>query len=515
MEYAIAVIDIGMTNKKVAIYDDTLRQVNAVYRVFTPKIIDGLETHDLEAMETWFLEEIGKAAKTWPLKAIAVSTHGANFVCVGKDGKPALPCIYYTHEPGDAFHDAFYAKFGTPEDLQAVTGTPYLKEMINPAKGLYFAKQQYPELFKKTEYVLPFPQYWGFRFTGKTGIEGTYMGCHSYLWNQIENKPSSVAEGLGIAPLLPKELKNSWDILGKINSETARKAGLGEDVIVTMGMHDSNSSLLPHFAKKGETGFLVNSTGTWCVSMNPVKKYGFAPEELGKVVFFNISAFRTPVKTSIFIGGQEFDTWSKILMAIHKRDDFPGYDPALYSSIMKDRKLFLLPELLSGTGQFPKSRSRVVEDGKDYPFAEISAAAAAEAASATAAANKADKRIPPCFGDYEKGFAILRLSLVMQSLTALERIGLAKGDELYTEGGFRKNEAYNSLVSSALRDNRYFLTNIPEATALGAAMTAKMALTGKTLSDLAREIDIEYREVKKSDVSELAPYREAWLKLTE
>jgi hypothetical protein len=32
-----------------------------------------------------------------------------------------------------------------------------------------------------------------------------------------------------------------------------------------------------------------------------VARYGFAPEELGKVVFFNISAFGTPIKTAIFL----------------------------------------------------------------------------------------------------------------------------------------------------------------------------------------------------------------------
>jgi sugar (pentulose or hexulose) kinase len=495
MEYAVAVIDIGMTNKKVAIYDDALNQVDAQYRIFPPRMIDGLETHDLEAMEEWFIAQLARAAGKYPIKAIACTTHGASFVCVGKDGKPAVPCVYYTHEPGEAFHDRFYRRFGSPKRLQARTGTPYLKAMINPAKGIFFAKERYPEQFGNTAALLMYPQYWGYRFTGKTGAEGTYMGCHTYLWDQLEGRLSPVAEDLGISSLMPGTLNNSWDILGTITGETAKKTGLPRDVIVTMGIHDSNSSLLPHFAKKGSSGFVLNSTGTWCVIMNPVSQYGFTEEELGKAVFFNLSAFRTPVKTALFLGGLEFETWSKVLMDIHRRNDIPAYDRDLYRALLREKKAFLMPELTAGSGQFPRSRPRITEAGKDYPFADIAGG----------------KAVPPCFNTYEGGLALLRLSLVMQSLTALERVRLEPGAEIYVEGGFRKDEAYNTLLSAALPDNRVFLTDIAEATAFGAAMTAKMALTGKQLGDLARDFDITYQELAKPAIPELLPYREAWL----
>jgi sugar (pentulose or hexulose) kinase len=83
MEYAIAVIDIGMTNKKIAIYDDSLIQLDARYKNFEPKIVKDLETHDLEAMEEWFIAELKDLAAKYRIKALAVSAHGATFVCVG------------------------------------------------------------------------------------------------------------------------------------------------------------------------------------------------------------------------------------------------------------------------------------------------------------------------------------------------------------------------------------------------------------------------------------------------
>jgi sugar (pentulose or hexulose) kinase len=427
---------------------------------------------------------------------------------VDREGKPAVPCVYYTHEPGEHFHQRFYRRFGDPLELQARTGTPQLKALLNLGKGVFFAREQFPEQFSQTRHLLLYPQYWGYRLTGRTGVEGTYMGCHGYLWDQVAQKLSPVAEGLGVAPLMSFAgggLHNSWDILGTITGELARKTGLAGDVIVTMGIHDSNSSLLPHFAKKGESGFVLNSTGTWCVHMNPVKKYGFAPEELGKVVFFNISAFGGPVKTAIFLGGQEFERWSKILMDIHGRTDIPPYNPALYRSILAEKTAFLMPELTPGSGQFPQSKPRVSENNRAFPY---------EAITSAYSPGREQIPLPQSFKNYERGFALLRISLAIQTLTALERTGLEKGTEVFTEGGFRKNEAYNVLVSAALGDNRVFLTNITEASAFGAAMTAKMALTGKKLADLAEDFEIEYQEIPKPEIPEFSAYREAWLQYT-
>jgi len=502
MEYAIAVIDIGMTNKKVAVYDDSLRQLNATYRVFEPKTVDGLPCHDLEAMEEWFIAELAGFAGKYPIKAIAVTAHGATFVCVGKDGKAAVPCVLYTHEPGEDFHRRFYERFGKAEELQARTGTPAFKAMINPAKGLFFAQGEFGEEFKNVSAVLPYPQYWSFRLTGKMGIETTYMGNHTYLWDQVDNTYSTVAHDLGIASLIPPTLHKSWDIIGTISGELAAKTGLPKETIVTMGIHDSNAALLPHFAKKGERGFILNSTGTWCVIMNPVAQYGFAPDELGKVVLFNISAFGTPIKTAIFLGGLEFESWSGLFTKQYGCKEVPGWDEELYRSILREKGFFLLPEITQGSGQFPNSRARIVEDGHSSYFKTM---------------NSLRSR---CFNvkisdqqrlDYERLIAALRISLVMQTLTALERAGIEKGHEVYIEGGFRKDESYSRLLASALPDNRVFLTDISEATALGAAMTAKIALGGKSLKDLASDFEVDYREQEKGPFPELGAYREAWL----
>jgi sugar (pentulose or hexulose) kinase len=499
MKYAIAVIDIGMTNKKVAVYDDMLRQVEAEYRTFPPIPMGDLEIHDLAGMEQWFIERLKVLASRYPIKAIAITTHGATFVCVGDDGKPCVPCVLYTYEPGDAFHDHFYKLFGSSEALQVETGTPYFKAMINPAKGILFAKERFPKEFKRTRYLLNYPQYWGYRLSDKTGAEGTYTGCHSYLWDWSGNRWSDVARKLGIIDMIPSGLRNSWDVLGSITEETAQKTGLSPDVIVTMGIHDSNSSLLPHFAKKGETGFVLNSTGTWCVIMNPVNTYGFVPDEIGKVVFFNQSAFRKPVKTAIFLGGLEYESWTKLFPASDGKVCDSGFDKKLYDDLLNKKELFILPEIVAGSGQFPGSVPRVVEAGKAYLFTEI----------------ENGKSVPPSFRNPDTARAALVVSLVIQTLVSVERAGIDRTKDFFTEGGFRKNIAYNALLSSALPDHRVSLTNIAEATAFGAAMTGKMAFSGKKLADLAEDFSVEYTEIPKQDFPGFDSYRRAWLELVE
>lgn len=495
MDGMYAVIDIGMTNKKVAIYDESLHQVDVAYKSFEPVMVEGLPTHDLAGMEAWFLERLADAASKYPIKAISVTAHGATFVCVDSDGTPCVPCVFYTHEPGDAFHDRFYEKFGDPVSLQQTTGTPSFKAMINSAQGLYFASERFPEGFAKTVHVLDLPQYWGFRLTGKAAAEGTYVGCHTYLWDWTKNEWSSVARSLGIADKLPKKVSAPWDVLGTVTEAVAGRTGLASDVAVTVGIHDSNSSLLPHFAVNGETRFMLNSTGTWCVVMNPVKEYGFKKDELGKVVFFNRSAFGSPVKTAIFLGGREFEDWSKL--ASRAGATRPTFDATAYNGVLAGRRAFILPELVAGSGQFPGSRPCIVEDGKRYEYEDI----------------VSGKSVPPCLADGSVFYPVLAASLAIQTLVALERAGIDGTKKIFTEGGFRKDAAFAAILSQALPENRCYLTDIAEATALGAAIIARMAVNGLSLSEAAGNLHVEYTEAEKRPMSAFEEYKNAWLKL--
>jgi sugar (pentulose or hexulose) kinase len=506
MEYALAVFDVGMTNKKLVIYDDDLAQVDAVYKVFPPLMEepeDGgskLEVHDLAAIETWLLKNLAVFAAKYPIRAIAVTTHGATLVCIGEDGLPCAPSVLYTHDPGKDFHARFYQLAGDPKELQAETGTPEFQSLINPSKGILFLRENFPGAFPKTRYILNYPQYWGWRLTGKAGAEATYVGCHSYLWDFRKKTYSAVARRLGVEALLPDGLRESWDTLGTVLPDVAKRAGLDAGVLVTMGIHDSNASLLPYLAKRDGRDFILDSTGTWCVHMHPQKEYGFRPDELGKVVFFNLAATGAPVKTTIFLGGLEFDAWSalfRLASGISSKENIPAWDPAVYRRIIKEKRFFILPEIVNGSGQFPGSRARAVEDGHDFTYEEI----------------KAGGAIPGFIRNPVTAYAVLNLSLALQTEIALSRAGRVPGTEIFIEGGFRKNPDYAALVATLSHGSPVGLTGFSEATSLGAAMTAKAAITGLRLEGLAPDLKMEISAVKPVDLPGLAAYSDEYFTL--
>ena len=361
METGILVIDIGMTNKKVAVYDEQLNQQDVAYKNFPPVLLKDpitgkeLPTHDLSGMEAWFKEQIRIFAAKYPIKAISVTTHGATFVCVDKNGAVSAPCVFYTYEPGAEFQKAFYAQCGNPADLQRETYTPQFESMINLAKGIFFVQQHFPAEYAATETILNFPQHWSFLLTGKKCYEQTFLACHTYLWRQNEHAWSSVVDKLGIKDKMPALYTGTCEAVGTVQKELAAELGLSPDVVVASGVHDSNASLLPYLADSASGDFILNSTGTWCVLMHPDTKQQqavYKDEDIGKVVFFNRSALDQPVKTAIFLGGMEVDNYVQLFKRENAVDRFPDSDVETVQRLLTEQRIFLLPELVAGSGQF-------------------------------------------------------------------------------------------------------------------------------------------------------------------
>ena len=505
MEMGILVIDIGMTNKKVAVYDEHLTQKDVAYKNFAPIMCassrtgEELPCHDLAGMEAWFFEQIQIFAKKYPIKAISVTTHGATFVCVGKNGKATAPSVFYTYEPGESFQNEFYALAGRAEDLQRETHTPPFNAMINLAKGIFFTQKMFPAEYAQTQVILNFPQYWSYLLTGKTCYEQTFLACHTYLWKQNEHEWSSVAKKLGILEKLPSNFVSPVSPLGKILPSLAEKLGLSPDVIVTAGIHDSNSSLIPYLADKTSGDFILNSTGTWCVLMHPERgdsrEARYDESDIGKAVLFNRSAFDEPVKTAIFLGGMENDSYVKLFQKNSGKTSYPTSDLETIQKVLEEKNAFVLPELVAGSGQFPSSKPGIFEDGVFYHYMDI----------------LSGKAIPRLFSDEKRFWAALVLSFVIQTETALLRAGLKDGTAIYTEGGFRKNKLYNTVLASVRKENPCYLTDISEATAAGSAMAALLALTGKSAEELAGLISIQKNKVASENLSGYQSYKEAWL----
>ena len=498
METYIAVFDVGKTNKKVMIFDDKLELVDSVTENFSEYTEDGVNYERIEEMTEWFLDSLKGFSSRYSIRAVSVTTHGGTVACVDGEGRRVLPQVAYTTDPGDDFHDEFHERFGSVEDLQRTTATPPIGCLTNTAKLIYYMKKNYPAEFDKVDTILSFPQYFSFVLTGEKGAEPTYVGCHSYLWNPHEMKWSSVARDMGIVDKLPTRISKSWDVLGTVTPEMAKRTGLSTDTVVTMGIHDSNASLLPYLVEKDEE-FVLNSTGTWCVLMHPAREVTFQEDELGKPVFYNQDVFSRPVKTALVMGGLEFEVWSEILKELNDKKGYPAFNSVLYRKLFWENSQFIFPSVQKGTGQFPDSEPRAVEGGRSYPLEDI----------------RSGRDVPPFFRDYTTAFSALNVSLAIQTKIALERAGAVDGTTIFVEGGFRKNPDYNALLSALFPKSTVYLTNLSEATAFGAALIAKASLDDKDPRELADLFEIETKKVEREQFDGLTQYGASFLELLE
>jgi L-fuculokinase len=391
----IAVFDVGKTNKKLLIYNSDLKIVDSVY-IQLEEVPQGTEIHErLAETSEWFLNSLAEMAQRHVIRAVSISVHGATFVCLDEKGQPVLPVLSYTTDPGKAFHDTFAARFGDPHVLQRQTCTPDMPGLGCMAKGLFYIMEQYPAEFNRTKSILSLPQYYAYLLTGKMGMELTYIGSHTHLWDFEQNNWSGVMEKLGVRNKFPAEIRKPWEILGTISPKISRQIGLPHDAIVTLGIHDSNAALLPYLITMQDP-FMLLSTGSICVVMHPTTNTTLRDDELGKVIFYNLSAFGTPVKTSIFLAGLEFDVYMGLLKHNNCQNDYPAFNRSLLEDILTRRAEFILPSIVP-FGMFPNSEARIIEGENVYPFMDVAAG-----------------KTPRFFEDFERSYVILTISIALK-----------------------------------------------------------------------------------------------------
>lgn len=495
-DYYIAVLDIGKTNKKMLIFDSALKLVDQRYTRIPEIERDGILLDDISGLKSWILETLTYFAGLYKIRVISTSAHGATYALVDENMEHVMPQVAYNTDPGEDFHRHFYNICGDPVELQKSTATPNFNLLINPTKGILFSREHFRDGFDKAKHILLYAQYFGAWLTGNVCADPTYAGNHSYLWDFDTKSWSQVSDKLGIRALLPKSLKSPWDVLGNIRPEIAEATGLSPYTIVTVGIHDSNASLLPYMVLMEEP-FLLNSTGTWCVIMNEKEEVKFADDELGKVVFYNMNAFRKPVKTAIFLGGMEFEHYTGLFKHLNNREDFPVFNKNVYEKVIRENAYFILPSVARGIGQFPDSRPRVIEHGNVFELTDI----------------EHGKAIPGFFSNYEEAFAVLNLSLAIQTKVSFDRAGIENGMQVFTEGGFSKNDSYNILMTAFYPESSFFLTQLKEASAFGAAMCAKAAKEGVDIRSFKSLIEIDKIPVEPISLKGIDAYYKKYISL--
>ena len=494
----IVVLDIGKTNKKILVINDKLEVLEKVTGSFNEYEKDGVRFEQPEEIFNWFVENLRELAKSYTIDSISVTTHGASLVCLDESGSIAVPPVAYTTDAGEEFDIEFYGKFGESAALQKETSTARVGSLVNSAKLIYFVQKKYPDEYKKVEKILFYPQYFVYKLTGIAVTEPTYLGCHSYLYDFETATFSRLVKELGIEDKLAP-ISQTCRNVGTLSDECIKQTGINRNCVVTAGIHDSNSSLLPHILTNDKP-FILNSTGTWCVLMSRSGDGKIENNELGKTIFYNVDAFNKPVKTAIFMGGREYEVYSKLIEDVHSRTGLPEYDQEVYDKILQKNEFFFIPSVEVGVGIFPDSKPRVIRDGVEYSLADLL---------------KSSALCSEVFSNYEESFAALNLSLVAQTAFGIEYLSGVKADKLsgmqiLIEGGFRKNIPYCRLLAELYDQCEVVTTNLEEATAIGAALQSLLASDLHAMDTSSGDLMISRDRVVPLEGCKLTSYIDAF-----
>jgi sugar (pentulose or hexulose) kinase len=420
----IGVIDISKSNAKFVVVDLDRRTEVAVRRMPNTVIADGPYPHfDIEGLWRFFTKAIAELNREHPLYALSVTTHGACAALIDEAGELALPVLDYEYAGPDSC-DADYALV-RPDFTESFT--PPLPGGLNLGKQLFWQQRQFPKQFARTQWVVPYPQYWSFRLTGVVAAEITSLGCHTDLWNFETDLYSSLVLAEGWIGKMP-EVKPAAEPLGPIRPELAQELGLRPGLPVYSGIHNINASLLPHLLSR-EPPFAMVSTGTWVIVAAPGGD--LAHLDPTRDCLANMDALGHAVPSARFMGGREFSLVT----------GGAALEPSAASiASVLEKEVFLLPSVVEGSGPYPQRQARWSHARETL--------------------------------DAETVYVAASFYLAMMTAECLALAG-AEGD-VVVEGPFAANKAFLAMLEAAACRPVIASTPSTAGRAIGAALLARM-----------------------------------------
>jgi len=332
----VAVIDIGKTNGKVALFDLTEGRESHVRSIENRVIRTGPYPHyDIEGLWTFILGALGEINQQTKIDAIAITAHGASITLVDADGDLALPVLDYEFDGPESLR----AEYQAIRPPFSETGSPMLSAGLNVGAQLFWQSKTFPDQFARATSIIPYPQYWSMRLTGVRATEPTSIGAHTDLWNPFRREYSSLVDRMDWRKLMPP-IGSVFDVLGNLKPELAERTGLSVTTPVFSGIHDSNASLLTHL-KADHPPFSVVSTGTWVICFSVGGKQVTLAEERDTLV--NVNAFGDPVPSARFMGGRAFS-----MLKADGNAEVTGAD----RDAVLDQGIMLLPSFPEDSGPF-------------------------------------------------------------------------------------------------------------------------------------------------------------------
>lgn len=426
-----AVFDIGKTNKKFFLFDKDYQEVYREYIKFDEiKDEDGYPCEDLKALQKWLKQVFNKMLKSeeFDIKAINFSSYGASWVHLNDQGEILTPLYNYTKPLDPAIQDSFYKKYGPEEEFSSITGSP-TSGMLNSGMQLYWIKYTKPEIYNQIRYSLHLPQYLSYIFTGIPISEYTSIGCHTGLWDYEKKDYHAWVYKEDIDKKLPPIVSTETSLNMNYN---------GKRIKIGVGIHDSSSALLP-YVRSINKPFILISTGTWSVSLNPFSEGHLSPELVANGCLNYMRINGKPVKSSRVFLGNEYN------LQVKKLSEHYNVAADHHKTIKFNDDVFF--EIYQNS--FQNMYKWVSIEDENMP---------------------SETSLP--YDSFTYAFHQLVIELVLVQVKAI-RLAQGRQDikKLYLDGGFSDNDVFVKLLSYFLSDMTLRTTTASLGSALGAAIS--------------------------------------------
>jgi len=429
----IAIFDIGKTNKKFFLLDEGY---SIVLERSTPfeeiSDEDGDPCDDIDRLSAWVIASLTEALqlRQFDIKAVNFSAYGASFVYIDEQGKVVAPLYNYLKAYPENIKQELYDRYGGEEQISCETASPVLGS-LNSGMQLYRIMKEKPALYNRIQYALHLPQYISYIITRQPCSDITSIGCHTQLWNFQKKDYHQWVKEEGILAKLPPLFPS-----GKAVKLTFNEKGLK----LGTGIHYSSAALIPYLAVFTEP-FILLSTGTWCISLNPFNDTPLTRDELQQDCLCYMEYMGRPVKASRLFAGYEHELQVKRLAAHFNEtvDHYKEikYDPAIIESLQKENAFH-------ETGN---NKEKVLH-ASGFANRDLNA-----------------------FNNYQSAYHCLLLDIIRQQYYSTQLIIAGSTvNRIFVDGGFSNNTVYMHLLAAAFPEMEVYAASVAQATAMGAAL---------------------------------------------
>jgi len=424
----IAIFDVGKTNKKLFLFDESYHIVYERSARFIETVDeDGDSCENLESLRRSVFDSLSEIFRLneFKVKAVNFSAYGASFVYVGGDGEPLTPLYSYLKAYPEKLSDYLYENYGGKEGFSIATASPILGS-LNSGLQLFRLKQEKPAIFKKLKYALHLPQYLSFLISGKACSDLTSIGCHTALWDFERNDYHTWVKQGALAEKLPPIVPSN-KILPAIFGGAKYKVGIG--------LHDSSAALIPYLVSFKEP-FILISTGTWCISLNLFNQSPLTADELKMDCLCYLQYQGKPVKASRLFSGFEHGQQVKRIADHFSIDSTSFHNMAFDADVIVHlKKTITQPETTNINASAFISRDLAV------------------------------------FKNDAEAYHQLILDIIQLQVTSTQLVLMdTPVKRIFVDGGFSKNSIYMNLLASSFPNLEVFAASMAQATAIGAAL---------------------------------------------